>query len=741
MSERATFSPFWHRVRTLRPRLRPHVQITRQHYRGRRWHVVRDPSSNHFYRLNSVAHEFVGLFDGKRTIEDLWRSGLQRHADAALTQNEVIQLLSQLYQANLIAGDVQPETDQLLKRGRERAAKKVKAQAIGLMYFKIRLFNPDWLLSAAEPLFKPLLSRAGLVLWVIVVGAALTAVLPRWDQLQESFRQSVAPANWGWLLAVFVVLKLIHESGHGLVCKRFGGHVPEFGVMMLILIPAPYVDASSTWAFPSRWKRIAVGGGGMIFELFVASIMGFVWVATLDRPDSLIHQIAFNAMFTASVSTVIFNANPLMRFDGYYMLSDLLEIPNLQPRSFALLKFLFQRHVYRIKQAQPPTTDPSEAAQLLVYGIASLIYRLVLFVSITLYVMGQMFAVGVILAVWTASMWFIMPVGQFAHWLATNEQLTHKRPRAVAVSFAMIAACLLVIGVIPMPDRRRATGIVESLETSTVFFGADAIVSRSLVAPGERVTKGQPLLELESARLTSQLRLARAQLDESEALERKAVSRSAAEAQIAAEFIGTMREQIRILEDRAAKLVVYSPQDGIVVGPDPRSLVGAFVREGQEAIEVIDPSRIRITATLGQTEGLWLYELPTTNYQVELRPSSDVARVVYARMDRIFAAGERNLPHAALGFGGGGTIQTDPSDKAGKAAKKPIFKAWLDLKPVGLEVEGTSDSSNSRTQQQQSAYAGRPGERVTIRFTLPSKPLAAQWVDRLRKLIQGRAKI
>ena len=236
------------------------------------------------------------------------------------------------------------------------------------------------------------------------------------------------------------------------------------------------------------------------------------------------------------------------------------------------------------------------------------------------------------------------------------------------------------------------------------------------------MVKGQPLIELESERLQSQLKLAIAQLDEAEAMERRAVSRSPAEAQIAAEFVSTMREQYRMLEDRASRLIVKSPQDGIVVGDDPRNLVGTLAQEGQPAVEVLDPDQLRVTATLGQTEGLWLYELPAEQYEVEVRPVSNVSHVINAKMDRVFAAGARELPHAALGYSGGGTIQTDPQDQGGKATKQPVFEAWL-------------------TPELDASHVGRPGERVTIRFTLPSKPLAAQWVDRLRKLIQGRVQI
>ncbi|MFA6043958.1 MAG: PqqD family peptide modification chaperone [Phycisphaerales bacterium] len=338
MAERSTFSPFWHRVRVMKPRLRPHVQITRQHYRGRRWHVVHDPSSNQFYRLNPVAHEFLGMLDGHRTVEEVWQFAITKHADDALTQNEVIQLLSQLFGSNLLTADIPPETEQLLRRGRERMGKRFQQQAIGLMYFRVKLFNPDRILSWLLPIFRPLLSRAGLVLWAVWVLAGIVAISGHLEDFFSQVGNAVAPSNWGLMAVVFVGIKLWHETGHGLICKRFGGRVPEFGAMMLVMIPAPYVDASTAWTFKSRWQRALVGAGGMIFELAVAAGAAFAWINTPD--GSLAHQVSYNIIFTAGLATVLFNANPLMKFDGYYILSDLLEIPNLMQRSTSMLTFL-----------------------------------------------------------------------------------------------------------------------------------------------------------------------------------------------------------------------------------------------------------------------------------------------------------------------------------------------------------------------------------------------------------------
>lgn len=726
MSERSTFSPFWHRVRAMKPRLRPHVQVTRQHYRGRRWYVVHDPSSNQFYRLSTVAHEFLGLLDGHRTVEEVWQHSLTRHADDALTQNEVIQLLSQLFAGNLLTADVTPETEQLLTRGRERRGKRLQQQAIGLMYFKMRLLNPDRLLRALEPIFRPVLNTWGFALWAAWVLAGLVALLPHLSSLLRGVDEAVAPSNWGWMFAVFIALKLWHELGHGLICRRFGGQVPEFGVMLLVLIPSPYVDASSAWTFASKWQRMAVGAGGMIFELAVASAAAFVYLGTPE--GSLLHQIAYNAIFTASVSTILFNANPLMRFDGYYILSDYLEVPNLGQRANNMLRFLVQRHVFRMKDANAPTSSPGEALILLVYGVAAMAYRLFLFFSITLYIMGKMFAVGLFLALWTAGMWFILPVGGFIHWLATNPQIAERRGRVILTSLGLAAAVALAVGVIPAPDRRRAVGVVESTAQTSVFAGADGFVRTTHVRPGQRVAKGDPIVTMESDELLAQIRYSKAQLDEAVSRLNQAAGRNVAATQVADEYVQTLRAHLAVLEDRRAGLVVRSPHDGIVVSADPQRLVGAFLRRGEPVCDVLDDTSLRIAAVLTQSEASWIKSEP---FEVEMRLSSNVHRVVPCVTDRVIEVGTRELPHESLGFAGGGKIEVDKEDRSGRLSRRPVFKAYFfAVQPGGTAGPGRIDDG-----------VGLAGERVTLRFELRPKPLMTQWIDSLRKTLQGRARV
>jgi putative peptide zinc metalloprotease protein len=725
----------WHRVRVMRPRLRPHCQVTRQHYRGRRWHVVHDPTSNQFYRLSPVAHEFVSMLDGRRTVEEVWSLSLQTHGDGAPTQPEVIELLGQMYNTNLLSVDVTPETEQLLRRGRDRTKRRIQQQAIGIMYFKVRLFNPDRFLSWLEPLLRPLLNRWGFTAWALFVAWAATRVLPRWDDLSAMFHVSVAPGNWLALGAVFIVVKAIHETGHGVLCKRFGGQVPEFGAMLLVLLPAPYVDASACWAFPSKWRRMAVGAGGMIFELFVASIAAHVWLATFTPGSGgagLTAQLAFNAMLTASVSTVLFNANPLMRFDGYYILSDLLEVPNLMQRSMRMLQHLCQRFIYRMRDSRPPTTLPAEAAVLLVYGLAASAYRVFLFFTITLYVMGKLFAVGLVLALWTAAAWFILPIGKFVHWLATSPQLSEFRRRAVATSLALLAAGLTLIGAIPFPEHRRADGVVESMARSGVFFGADGFVTAAHKGVGERVEAGEPIVTCENPELRQRLALARAELVEAQSLEQQYTATNPSAATVAREAVRFRKEVISAIQERLGRLVVRAPHAGVIVageqGGDPRALIGAYARQGQLVCDIVDTDRTRIASALDTELAMPLHELGSGGYTVRARFVSDPDRMFDGRSKRLIPGGQRRLPHAALGFSGGGSIATDPQDRAGlTAAASKTYLYVEDLAPAdGRQGPG---------------WLGAPGERVKLRFTLPSRPLLWQWIDRLRRMIQGRADV
>src|SRR3954454_10470826 len=301
---RPTFSESWYRVVTLKPKLRGTAQISRQYYKGERWYVVRDAASNQFHRLSDAAYRFVGLLDGTRTVGEAWDLVGGQLADDAPTQPEVIQILSQLYAANLIETDIPPDATVLLRRHKQFQKRQMQGRLMNILFPRIPLWDPDRFLKRWLPVMRIFLSKFGVILWFAVVVSAVALIAPQWTELKDAAKSTIdlqaKPENALLLWLTFVLIKFIHECGHAFACRRFGGEVHEMGIMFLVFVPTPYVDASSAWSFPSKWKRMFVGAGGMIIELFVAALCAFVWLNT--NPNELINQLAYNTMLIASVS-------------------------------------------------------------------------------------------------------------------------------------------------------------------------------------------------------------------------------------------------------------------------------------------------------------------------------------------------------------------------------------------------------------------------------------------------------
>ena len=273
----------------------------------------------------------------------------------------------------------------------------------------------DKFLKLWAPANRFIFSKFGAVVWVAVVFLAVACLAPYWSAPGHSLKVAAErsidvrnnPVNLILLYGVFILVKFIHELGHAFSCRRFGGECHEMGIMFLVFIPTPYVDASTAWAFPNKWHRIFVGAAGMIVELFVASLAAFVWITTGDI-HSVVAQLAFNAMLIASVTTIVFNANPLLRYDGYYILSDFLEIPNLRQKSSEYALGLIKRHVFRVK-LQHPLPPPLQRFWLFTYAILSSIYRAFVGLVILLIVAYEIPVIGPLMAISGILTWFLVP--------------------------------------------------------------------------------------------------------------------------------------------------------------------------------------------------------------------------------------------------------------------------------------------------------------------------------------------
>jgi len=399
------FSKDWYRIAELKPQLRHNVTVHAHRYRGKRWYVLEDHITGQVRRLSPQSYLIVGLMNGQRTVDQLWDISSQRLGEEMPTHEEMLQLLSSLYQANLVRMDISGDVSELFERGKEAVKKRWMAKLKSPLSIKIPLVDPERFLASTQKYTKFIFSYYFLAIWCLLVISMLVLAGQHWDELTENVSDRILAAdNLLLLWLIYPLIKLLHELGHGYCIKRGGGESHELGIMLLVLLPMPYIDASSSSAFANKKQRMLVGSAGILVELFIASLAMLVWVSA---ETGLAKSIAYNIIFIAGVSTILVNGNPLLRFDGYYILADYLEIPNLGQRANQYWGWLSKRILFGVKGNASPAYDKREALWLFFYGVSALIYRLFLMITIVLFVAQKYFLIGLILAVWSVIGTFI----------------------------------------------------------------------------------------------------------------------------------------------------------------------------------------------------------------------------------------------------------------------------------------------------------------------------------------------
>ncbi len=708
-------STHWYRVCALRPRLRQHLKLFRHRYRGERWFVLRDPASGRSHRFTPGARLVLNGMDGQMTVDELWAAAQRQLGDSAPTQDELIALLGQLHSADLMQCDVTPDAAELFQRSRQQARQKSRQSWGNPMSIKLPLFDPDRWLAAAVPHVRPLWNRWGLMLWLALVVPAAVAALTHRAELAENIADRVMTGqNLLALALLFPVIKALHELGHGIAVRMGGGEVHDMGVMLLVFMPVPYVDASSATAFRSKYERALVGAAGMMVELALAALAMGLWL--LAEPG-LVRSLAFNVLLVAGVSTLIFNGNPLLRYDGYFILADLTESPNLAARANRCVAYVLERWAFGVVDPEPPAATRGERAWLLAYAVASFCYRMLVSFTIILFIAGEFFVIGVLLAVWAAAAMLVLPLMRTVRQLLRGPRLAAVRERAVLVSGVALALLLAVVFLVPMPLRTKTEGIVWLPEQSLVRAGGAGFQARLLATPGQMVREGDPLFQSVSPELEAQRRVAEARVAELQANVDALFVSDRAEAEVRREQLTREQAALSALDVKLAALLVTAPSGGRFIVPRAGDQDGRFHRKGDLLGYVVDPLQPQVRVVVPQGE---VDLVSAATRDVSLRRADRPGEVIPGRILREIPGGSADLPSRALATGGGGNLPVDPRDEHGVRTLQRSFQIDIALPPDGLAL-----------------YGGR----VHVRFEHPPEPLGAQAWRGLRQLFLSRFQV
>ena len=703
------FSQSWYRVGALRPRVRGHGQVHRHSYRGETWYVLQDHASGRSHRFTPAAYAVIGAMDGQRTVQEIWELASRQLGEDAPTQDELIGLLSQLHAADLLQSDVAPDTAELFERAGRMSRSTLKANLRNPLAIRFPLWDPDRFLERTLPWLRPLFGWLGGLLWLGVVVPAGLLALEHWSALTENFSDRVlAIGNLAMLWLVFPLLKLVHELGHGYATKAEGGEVHELGLMLLVLTPVPYVDTSAANVLRSKWRRAFIGGAGMICEVFLAALAMHLWLVV---EPGLVRALAFNVVLVAGVSTLVFNLNPLLRYDGYYILTDLIEMPNLSQRSGRYWTYLANRYLFGERQAESPTTARGERRWLLFYGPIAFAYRIFVVLSIALFVAGAYAIVGIALGLWGVVTTIMLPLGRALAFLATSPRLSHRRTRALLVTAAGVLAAAGLLFIIPVPLRTQTEGVVWLPDNALVRAGASGFVQRLLADPGASVKVGEPLVESRDLDVDAQLRVLEARLQELDVEHSRYLFEDRAKAEIVRqEREATSAALARALE-KSDSLVARAGADGRFVVPRPEDLPGRFARQG-EVLGYVTDGRHRIIRAVVQQDDIELVR--DRLERVEVRLAGRILEPVPVRVLRAVPAALDEIPSRVLSADGGGALPVDPRDPHGGRSLQRLFQLDLELPPDAADV--------------------MLGTRAYVRFTHAMEPIGVQLYRRVRQL-------
>lgn len=652
--------------------LAKHASVSERVVRGERWAVVHNAVTGEHVRINALLLELIVELDGVTTLAELV-TGIDPTFDTQSLESIASGVLT-LSQNGLLSLNLASDAERLLKQHSRVVKVGLQRRWLNPLAIRIPLHNPDRWLDLCLPLFAPLINRRFLVSVLALISIALFAGVYHAHALGQEVQRIIAsPGHW-WLFAlVYPILKFCHEFSHAITLKRLGGRVLEVGMTLLVLIPVPYVDASDAWMLPHRAQRIAVSAAGMLIEGLIASLALLLWF--LVEPG-LVRDLALVIAMTGSVSTLLFNGNPLMRFDGYQILQDALDMPNLARRSLSYLLYLLRRYVLHVKAAQFPDTGLRERRWLVGYGLASLSYRWFITIMIATYLVKQVFFIGMGLAVFAIYQLCIGPAVKAWRYLRTSEELADDRQYAIGVSVAIACFVLMSVVLLPLPASSRAEGVVW-VEGQAELLAAEAGEVVEVLAPaGSWVAAGDVIARLASPSLDTEAAVLDTQIAALESERVAALRGDVAESRLLALDMDQLKTAAQLLDQRRAALEVRAKSEGHFAPPHGPNLIGQFVSQGGSLGHVVQPGGLRIKAVVRQNRAGLVQSGVNASF-VRLAESLD--KRLPAQLITETPAADRQLPSPSLASDGAGGIAVAKNVNDELETLEPVFHVELSL--------------------------------------------------------------
>jgi len=700
--------------------------------------VIKDPIALKYSRLREEEFFILSQLDGDTPLVEIKRRFEREFTPARINEDEIQNFVSQLYQSGLVISSAANQGWQLRERQRRAQWKKVVGTLSNVFALRTKGVNPERLFAWLSPKVSWMFSLPMVLLGLCIGLAALLLVGVQYDTLSmglPTFRQFFGPGNWLLIAASIGIVKVLHEFGHGLACKRYGGEVHELGLMMLVFTPAMYCNVSDSWLLESKWKRAAIGAAGMYVELWLASIATFLWW-TSSR-DTTFNQLCLNIMFVCSVSTLMFNGNPLLRFDGYYILADLIEVPNLRQKASESLRRWFFWLCLGVELPADPYQPPRHRWFLAIYTIASFCYRWFVVFSILFLITRTLEPYGLAVAGRLLGLFGVVgmigqPTWQLIKFFRSPGNMKKIKRHRVVLSCLALAAVLAVILLLPLPHHVKALLEVQPRNASAIYIAEPGVLAEIYKHPGDLVRTGERIARLENKDFQlekSQLTARRDQV----ATEIKVQQRLQFEDRAASLALASLEEQLQTIEDEIAKLNtrierldILAPADGMLIAAPAQDRpsssgelkrwsgsllreanLGSSLERGEAIGQIGNPAAMDAVLVVDQNEIEFVTEGQTVNIQIESQPGRIYQTKIYELAPE--------------------TMQTAPESLTTKAGGSLAAKSTADGQQMPM-------SASYHARAKLSGSTPRAGVRGQAKIKVGSRPLGTRiyrWASRL----------
>ncbi len=670
----------------LKVKLRPDLVVQPQFYEGMTHYVIKDPLALKYFRFKIEEYFLLQQFDGNHTLQDVKKAFEKKYRPQTISIEDLTRFVAQLHEAGIIHIDSAEQAKVLVRRRNKNRWRKVWSFFANILFIKIPIIDPERLLTRMYPYFRWIFTPAFITLSVMSMLMAIGLVVSNWKTFYDKLPDFQSFFNWWTILSFWVclaVVKIIHEFGHGLTAKHFGGEVHEMGILFLVLTPALYCDVTDSWLLPSKWKRIWISAAGIYVECFLASIATFVWWYSTP---GLLNSLAMATMFICSVNTILFNANPLLRYDGYYVMADWLEIPNLRIKSTQFFAYLIQDKVLGLEIPVQSYLPKSRRILFVTYAIASYVYRWFVTFAI-LWFLSQFLkphkleSVSYLLAAGALIPLAGVPAYSIVKFLRTPGRLRKvKKARAAAYAAAAIAI-LAGILLIPTPLRVSGTMVLKLSKPEEIYAEVEGRLVELNVKNGDWVTKDTVLATLSNPEKLKELfqhqQDQKISFHKAEWYGTSPEIENRAQAKQQLEYAEKLEPRIQEINDQIGKLTLVCNRDGQVVGDSNlhRQTIGQWLKPGKPFCEVGDPYHLEAHMILDQSD----IHLIGVDSAAWIKIYGIAERTIKSRVSEVARRDRDQIPNELSNLGGG-EVASKPDPKTGAA--KPLTAVYEVIIPV-----------------------------------------------------------